>query len=96
MKKPLLCFSLYALIVYLTSPTLNRAVAATQPSAGDGTHFCSGVVDWPPQFHRDSQQPDNRRHTQTFAANLNLGEPYVRLIYFLPSDRALHQKSTQR
>ena len=50
------------------------------------------MIDGQPQFHQDSKrhsdQFPNRRYAQTFAANLNVGEPYtVRLIYFLPSDR---------
>ena len=84
-------FTLYALIVYLTGFAFNPTVAVPQPSAENGT-FCCGVIDGQPQFHRDSKrhsdQFPNRRYAQTFAANLNVGEPYtVRLIYFLPSDR---------
>ena len=84
-------FTLYALIVYLTGSVFNPTVAAPQPSAENGT-FCCGVIDGQPQFHQDSKrhsdQFPNRRYAQTFAANLNVGEPYtVRLIYFLPSDR---------
>ncbi len=84
---PLFRFTLCSLIAYLIPFTLNLAVAASQPSAGNGTHFC-GVVDYQPRLHRDSKQPDNRRYARAAAANLNVGEPYtVRLIYFLPSDR---------
>ena len=94
MKTPLFRFTLYAIIVYLTGFTLTPAIAASQPSAENGTHFC-GVIDYQPRFHRSwtlgteaSKQPDNRRYARTFAANLNVGEPYtVRLIYFLPNDR---------
>ena len=86
MKKQILRLTLYAIIVYLTGPTLNPAVAASQPSEGDGTHFC-GVIDYPPQFHWDSKQLNNRHYARSSAANLNVGEPYtVRLIYFLPDD----------
>ena len=94
MKTPLFRFTLYAIIVYLTGFTLTPAIAASQPSAENGTHLC-GVIDYQPRFHRSwtlgteaSKQPDNRRYARTFAANLNVGEPYtVRMIYFLPSDR---------
>ena len=75
---------LYVLIVYLTGGTFNPAIAASQPSGKNGTHLC-GVVDGQPRFHRDPKQPDNHRYAQSFASNLNIGEPYtVRLIYFLP------------
>ena len=87
MKTPLFRFTLYAIIVYLTGGTFNPAIAASQPSGENGTHLC-GVVDGQPRFHRDPKQPDNHRYAQSFASNLNIGEPYtVRLIYFLPSDR---------
>ena len=95
MKTPLFRFTLYAIIVYLTGGTFNPAIAASQPSGENGTPLC-GVIDYQPQFHRDSKQPDkrhsdpfpNRRYARTFAANLNVGEPHtVRLIYFLPSTR---------
>ena len=97
MKKQLLRFTLYVIIIYLTGSTLNPAVTAPQPSGGNGPHLCGGcVVDYPTQFDRDSKQPNkqyadqypNRNYAQTFAANLNAGEPYtVRLIYFLPNNR---------
>ena len=76
----------FFLIVYLTGSTFNPAVAATQPSVGNGTHFC-GVIDdqWDKRY---SDQYPNRNYARTSAANLNVGEPYtVRLIYFLPNDR---------
>ena len=90
MKTQLFRFALCSLIVYLTGFTLNPVVAASQPSGGDGTHFC-GVVDFQPD-KRDSDQFPNRHYAQTFAANLNVGEPYtVRLIYFLANDRPVEQ-----
>ena len=95
MKTLLFRFTLCSLISYLTLSTLNPTVTASQPSAGNGTHFCgSCVIDYPTRFDRDSKQPNkqeadqfvNRNYAQTFAANLNVGEPYtVRLIYFLPN-----------
>ena len=92
MKKQLLRFILYAIIIYLTGSTLNPAVAATHPLAGNGTHLCGGcVIDYPPNKQGTAQFPE-RNYAQTFAANLNVGEPYtVRLIYFLSSDRAPEQ-----
>ena len=78
MKTHFFRFALYATLVYLTGFTPNSAGAASQPSGGNGPHFCA-VIDW---------QPNNRRFARTFAANLNVGEPRtVRLIYFLPNDR---------
>ena len=86
MKKQVLNFTLYALMVYLTGSTLNPPVAASQPSGGNGTHFF-GVIDgqWDKGY---ADQYPNRHYARAFAANLNVGEPYtVRLIYFLPSGR---------
>ena len=85
-KKELLRFTLYAIIVYLTVGALNPAVAASHPLGGNGTHFC-GVIDC--QLNkRHSDQFPNRNYARTFAANLNIGEPRtVRMIYFLPNDR---------
>ena len=85
MKKEFLHFTLYAIIIYLTSSTLNLAIAATQLSVGNGTHLC-GVIDPPPDKQGSHQYP-NRRYARTSAANLNVGEPRtVRMIYFLPND----------
>ena len=86
MKKELLRFTLYAIIIYLTSGALNPALAATQPSGGSGTHIC-GVID--DQWDKQHSAPyPNRRYARTFAANLDVGEPRtVRLVYFLPNDR---------
>ena len=90
MKKELLRFTPYAIIIYLTGGALNPAIAASHPLGGNGTHFC-GVIDGQSRFHRsteDSKHPDNRNYARTFAANLNVGEPRtVRMIYFLPNDR---------
>ena len=85
MKKQILRFTLYAIIVYLTGSALNHAVAASQPLAGNGDHFC-GVIDSLPDKHHSDQFP-NRHYARTSAANLNVGEPRtVRMIYFLPND----------
>ena len=95
MKKALLCCTLYAIIIYLTSGTLNPAVAATQPSGGSTTHVC-GVIDdqWDRQH---SDQYLNRRYARTFAANLDVGEPRtVRLVYFLPNDRPYRAEVVER
>ena len=95
MKKALLCCTLYAIIIYLTSGTLNPALAATQPSGGSATHVC-GVIDdqWNKQY---LDQYPNRRYAQTSVANLNVGEPRtVRLIYFLPNDRPYRADIVQR
>ena len=88
MKKQLLRFTLYAIIIYLTGGTLNLAIAASQPSMTNGTHLCgSCVIDYSSNKQEEVQFPD-RNYAQTFAANLDVGEPYtVRLIYFLPNDR---------
>ena len=74
-----------AIIIYLTGGTLNPAVAATQLSVGNGTHYC-GVTDVHSNKQHSDQYP-NRRYARSFAANLNVGEPRtVRMIYFLPND----------
>ena len=94
-KKELLRFTLSAIIIYLTSGALNPAIAASQPSGGNGTHVC-GVIDdqWDKQH---SDQYLNRRYARTFAANLDVGEPRtVRLIYFLPNDRPYRADIVQR
>ena len=95
MKTPLFWSTLCSLISYLTLSTLNPAVAALQPSAGNWTHFC-GVIDgqWD---QRHSDQYPNRRYARTFAANLNVGDPRtVRMIYFLPNDRPYRADVVQR
>ena len=95
MKKILLHFTLYALIIYLTSGILNPVLAATRPSGGSATHVC-GVIDdqWNKQY---SDQYLNRRYARTTAANLDIGEPRtVRLIYFLPNDRPYRADVIQR
>ena len=96
MKKELFRFTLYVIIVYLTNGTLSPAIAATQPSGGNGTHFC-GVSHYQPRWYRDSKQQDNRNYARRFAANLNVGGPRtVRLIYFLPNDRPYRAKVVQK
>ena len=95
-KKELFRFTLSAIIVYLTGSTLNPAVAATQPSGRDESHYC-GVIDYPTRWHRDSNQQDERHYARTFASNLSTGEPRtVRLIYFLPNDRPYRNEVVQR
>ena len=95
MKTSLFRFALYAIIVYITLSTPNPAVAASESSAGNGTHFC-GVTDnlLTKQF---SDQFPNRRYARSFAANLNIGEPRtVRMIYFLPNDRPYRPNVVQK
>ena len=95
-KKALLRFILCAIIIYLTSSTLNPAVAVTHPLGRNGTHFC-GVIDYQFRLYQDSKQLDNRNYARTFAANLNVGQPRtVRMIYFLPNDRPYQAEVVQR
>ena len=87
MKTPVVRFTLFAIIFYLTSSTLNPAVVASQPAWGNGAHF-GGVVDGTVDKQHSDQFP-NHHYARTAAANLNVGEPRtVRIIYFVPSDRA--------
>ena len=77
MKRQLYRITLYSILTYLALSAPNLAGAATQPSEGNGPHFCGFT-----------EQPDNRRYARSFAPNLNVGEPRtVRMIYFLPNDR---------
>ena len=95
MKKQLLRFTLYAIIIYLTCGALNLDVAASPPVGGSGTHF-HGVIDgqWDKQH---SDQFPNRHYARTRAANLDVGEPRtVRLIYFLPNDRPYRAEVVQQ
>ena len=86
MKKEILRFTLYAIIIYLTSSTLNPVIAITQPSGEHETHFC-GVSNYHPLWRQHSKRQDNRNYARSFAANLKVGEPRtVRMIYFLPND----------
>ena len=86
MKRQLYRITLYSILTYLALSAPNSAGAATQPSGGNGTHFCA-VIDW---------QADNRRYTRAFAPNLNVGEPRtVRMIYFLPNDRPYRAEVVQ-
>ena len=95
MKTPILRFTLYAIIIYLTCGTLNLAIAATQSSGGDGTHFC-GVIDGQSDKQHSDQFP-NRRYARTLAANLNTGEPRtVRMIYFLSNDNPYRAEVVQK
>ena len=96
MKKELLRFTLYAIIIYLTSSTLNPVIAITQPSGEHEIHFC-GVSDYHPLWRQHSKRQDNRKYARTFAANLNVGESRtVRMIYFLPNDRQYQAEVVQR
>ena len=86
MKKQFFRFIFYAITIYLTNSTLNPAIAASQPSGGNRTHFC-GVTDSQSDKRYSDQYPD-RRYARSTVADLNVGEPRtVRLIYFLPNDR---------
>ena len=95
MRKRLLCFTLYALIIYLTAGTLNLVLAATQPAGGSTVHVC-GVID--DQWNKQYSDPyPNRRYARSTAANLDVGEPRkVRMIYFLPNDRPYRADVIQR
>ena len=94
MKKELLRFALYAIIIYLTGGTLNPAVAASQPSERNGIHFCGVDGQWNKRY---SDEYPNRRYARTLAANLKVGEPRtVRMIYFLPNDRPYRADVVQR
>ena len=93
-KKELLRFTLSAIIIYLTGAAFNLAIAASQPSEGNGIHFCGVDGQWNKRY---SDQFLNRRYAQSFAANLNVGEPRtVRMIYFLPNDRPYRVEVVQR
>ena len=94
MKPPILRFTLFVMMIYLTCGALNPAVAASPPSGGNGTHFC-GVTD-SQSNKRFSDQFPGRRYARTSAANLDVGEPRtVRLIYFLPNDWSYRADSVQ-
>ena len=93
-KKQLLRFILYAIIIYLTGGTLNPTVTASQPSRGNGTHVCGVDDQWNKRY---SDQFPNRRYARSAAANLNVGEPRtVRMIYFLPNNRPYRADVVQR
>ena len=95
MRKHLFRFILSVIIIYPTSGTSNPALAATQPSGGNGVHVC-GVIDdqWNKRY---SDQYPNRRYARSTVANLDVGEPRtVRLIYFLPNDRTYRADVIQR
>ena len=95
MNKQLLRFTLYTIITYLTSSAFNPAIVASQPSWGNGTHFC-GVTDAQSDQRYLDQYP-NRRYARTAAANLDVGEPRtVRMIYFLPNDRPYRADVVQK
>ena len=86
MRRQLYRITLCSILTYLALSAPNSAGAASQPSGGNGTHFCA-VIDW---------QADNRRYTRAFAPNLNVGEPRtVRMIYFLPNDRPYRAEVVQ-
>ncbi len=91
----LLYVTLSVIIIYLTSGAPNPAVAASHPLLGNGTHVCGAIGDqWNKRY---SDQYPNRRYARSFAANLDVGKPRtVRLIYFLPNDRAYRAEVVQR
>ena len=94
MKKQILGFTLYLIIVYLTCATLNPAVASSSPLGEIGVHIC-GVTGLQSDSHRSTQSP-NRRYARSLA-NLDVGEPRtVRMIYFLPNDRPYRADVVQR
>ena len=94
MKKQILRFTLYVIIIYLTGTGLNPAVAATQPSEGNRIHFCGVDGQWNKQ---SSDQFASRHYARTSAANLNVGEPRtLRVIYFLPNDRPYRASVVQK
>ena len=94
MNTQLFRFTLYTIIAYLALSAPKPAGAASQPSGGNGIHFCGVTDDWWDRQHSD-QFPD-RRYARTFAANLNVGEPRtVRMIYFLPNDRPYRAEMVQ-
>ena len=96
MDKQLLRITLYATVIYLIGGTLPPAGAVTEPSWGNGTHFC-GVSDYHPLWHHHSKRRDNQNYTRPFAANLNVSEPRtVRMIYFLPNDRPYRPDVVQK
>ena len=69
MKKQLLRFTLYAIIIYLTCGALNLDVAASPPVGGSGTHF-HGVIDgqWDKHIRTNSPtgtMPEPVRRTWT-------------------------------
>ena len=86
MKRQLYRITLCSILTYLALSAPNLAGAASQPSEGNGPHFCGFT-----------EQPDNRRYTRAFAPNLNVGEPRtVRLIYFTPNDQPYRADVVQR
>ena len=94
-KKDFLRFTLSAIIIYLTSSTLNLDVAASPPSRSNGTHFHS-VIDGQRNKQHSDQFP-NHHYARTSVANLNVGEPRtVRLVYLLPNDRVHRAEVVQR
>ena len=95
MKKLILRFTLYAVMVYLAGNTLNPAVAASEASDEDDVHFCGVTDDFLTNQH--SNQSHNRRYARTLSSNLNVGEPRtVRMIYFLPKDREYHAATVRQ
>ena len=96
MDKQLLRITWYATVIYLIGGTLPPAGAVTEPSWGNGTHFC-GVSDYHPLWRHHSKRRDNRNYARPFASNQNVGEPRtVRMIYFLPNDRPYQAEVVQR
>ena len=96
LKNRFLYTLLFAIIIIITQGApVPSVIASTYPTGGSGTHFC-GVSDCEPNKRHKDQFP-NRNYAQSFAANLNVGEPRtVRLIYFLPNDRPYQAEVVQR
>ena len=95
MNNPILRFTLYATIIFLTCSAPNSALAATHPLGKNGTHIC-GVIDsqWEKRY---SDQYPNRRYARSSVANLDVGEPRtVRMIYLLPNDRPYRADIVQK
>ena len=87
METELRRFILYVAILYLMGGALNPTVAAFHPLGGNGTHSC-GVINGRRNMQHLDQLP-NRHYARSFTANFSSGEPHtVRLIYFVPNDRA--------
>ena len=87
MKKQPLRFTLYAIIIYLTGCVHIQSCCCRYPTIRGKWRHISAVlliISWD---KRHSDQFPNRHYAQTFAANLNVGEPRtVRMIYFTPNN----------
>ena len=72
MKTPILSFTFFVIVIYVTGGVLSLDVAASPPFGGNGAHFCR-VTDNPLNKQHSDQFP-NRHYAQSFAANLNVGD----------------------